>query len=186
MSLPDKFSTFCGTQSFISTCTSACHWSLLSDRGHVVTFHVASSLQVVAPTLYVHFSSWCACHVYTQLSHVCITISLVFGKEHKFPVTQFAPSDSSPLLSPNCLFCIHFLSMPVLFPECQGDKFHTYTKQHARVFFVHVVSTFVFLDRFWIGSFEHCLNSTSSQYFHGSSFCVSLPNVATIVKKSFS
>lgn len=34
MSLSDKFSTFYGTQSFISMCTRACHWSLSSDRGH--------------------------------------------------------------------------------------------------------------------------------------------------------
>ena len=135
MYLSDRFSTFYETRSFISMRTRACHWSLSSDRGHVATFRVASSLQVVAPILFMHFSSWCLCHIYTQLSCVYIITLLVFGKEHKIPIMQFAPSDSSSLLSPNCLYCIHFLSTPVLFPQCQGDKFHTHTKQHAELLF---------------------------------------------------
>ena len=62
----------------------------------------------------------------------------------KFPIMQFAPSDSSFLLSPNCLFCIHFLSTPVLFPQCQGGKCHTYTKQHAKLLFCTCFNLYVF------------------------------------------
>jgi hypothetical protein len=153
MSLPDKFSTFYGTRSFISMCTRSCHWSLSSDRGHVATFRVASSLQVVAPILFMHFSSWCACHIYTQLSCVYITILLVFGKEHKF---HYAVCSIWLLPFWVQIVCIASISWAHLFCflSVKVESFIPIQNNMQNYYIVDVVSTSMFLDRFWIACYE--------------------------------
>jgi len=89
--------------------------------------------------------------IYTQLSSVCVTILLVFSKEHiSLSPLLCSLLHSSSILSPNCLFCIHFLSTPFFSPSVsRWRSFIPIQNNMQNYCFVHVVSTFMFLDRFW-------------------------------------
>ena len=117
MSLPDKFSAFYGTQSFISMCARACYWSLSSDRGHV---NILPLSKWRLPFRLLHLYCTCIFRLVVRVTYAPSFAVLYYhlasvqlgAHFFKFPIMQFVPSDSSSILSPNCLFCIHFLSTP--------------------------------------------------------------------------